>query len=123
RGAKRRQTRGRLVPRAVVDEDDFEGRRPDLSREGNDHRKKVFGASVRRDDDREANAPTSKISSRVVWMRPGAPSRNGAKKSDASRSSPGYVGTIRRGNFAKISASPRRLPACTTRRFSESAAW
>ena len=66
---------------------------------------------------------SSKMSRSVVLTSSGAPSQNGAKNSESNRSSPGYVGTSRSGNFAKISASVRRRAACTARRFSASAAW
>ena len=60
---------------------------------------------------------------RLDRTRRGARPSSSRNYAPSKRSSPGYVGTIRRGNRAKISASARRRFSCTARRFSASESW
>ena len=113
----------RVVPGPVVDHDDLEVGGVALPREGVEDGEERAGPPVGRDDDRERHAPRSKMSASVVRTSAGALSKNGAKKAEVSRSSPGYVGTSRIGKREKISASERFRPAWTARRFSARAAW
>src|SRR5688572_8066411 len=119
------QAFGGRVARAVVDDEDFELGRRFLPAEGVENAEENVRPAVRRDHYREGRhaAPPTKISPSVVRTRPGARSRNSRKKAESNLSSPGYVGTIRSGNRAKISESGRRRADWTARRLAARDSW